>query len=70
MAFITYITYIRIRDRYYVGSTGDLMEERLRKHNSQHKGYTGSADDWQVVHEEPRTTVVACRQLEKRLKKR
>jgi putative endonuclease len=28
------------------------MEERLRKHNSNHKGFTGKALDWAVVYME------------------
>ena len=39
-------------DRYYVGYTGDLIAERLRKHNSNHKGYTGKTNDWEVVYKE------------------
>ncbi|MFN8143949.1 MAG: GIY-YIG nuclease family protein [Bacteroidia bacterium] len=26
------------------------MEERLRKHNSNHKGYTGKFNDWEIAH--------------------
>jgi putative endonuclease len=33
---------------YYVGYTGDIMLERLRKHNSNHKGYTGKTNDWEL----------------------
>ncbi len=25
------------------------MEERLRKHNSKHKGFTGNVEDWKIV---------------------
>ena len=28
---------------------GDKMEERLRKHNSSHKGFTGHVGDWKVM---------------------
>jgi putative endonuclease len=41
-----YILYSAQRDRYYVGSTGEDLSERLRKHNSNHKGFTGSKADW------------------------
>jgi len=30
---------------YYVGYTCDDLKERLRKHNTNHKGYTGRAND-------------------------
>ncbi|WP_333908728.1 GIY-YIG nuclease family protein [Marinigracilibium pacificum] len=41
MKYHSYILYSRILDKYYVGHTGDLLTERLRKHNSNHKGFTG-----------------------------
>ena len=44
-----YILYSPSKDRYYVGHTCDTLQERLRKHNSHHKGYTGTASDWKVV---------------------
>jgi putative endonuclease len=40
------------RDRFYIGSTGDKLEERLRRHNTNHKGFTGSAIDWTYFHVE------------------
>ena len=47
-----YILYSVLRDRYYVGYTGDLIEERIRKHNTNHKGFTGKAGDWLLVYSE------------------
>lgn len=38
-----------MKDRYYVGHTGDDLEKRLSKHNSNHKGFTGGQGDWQVI---------------------
>ncbi|MFN9116147.1 MAG: GIY-YIG nuclease family protein, partial [Bacteroidota bacterium] len=38
MTYYTYILYSVQRDRYYIGSTGDHLEERLRRHNTNHKG--------------------------------
>ena len=43
-----YILYSSLRDRYYIGFTGDVLEERLRKHNSNHQGFTGHTGDWVV----------------------
>ena len=40
-----YIIYSSSLDRYYVGSTRGSIEERLRKHKSKHKGFTGQADE-------------------------
>jgi putative endonuclease len=28
------------------------MDERLRKHNSNHKGFTGNSTDWKLVYKE------------------
>ena len=35
---------------YYVGSTSMAIEERLSRHLSSHKGFTGRAKDWDVVY--------------------
>ena len=45
-----YILYSSTIDTYYVGHTCESLEERLRKHNSGTKGYTGKAQDWRVVY--------------------
>ena len=50
MTYIVYILYSRHREKYYIGSTGDEINERLRRHNSNHKGFTGNASDWEVVY--------------------
>ena len=47
--FYTYVIYSAVRDKYYIGSTADL-EQRLSKHNTNHKGFTGNAGDWEVVY--------------------
>jgi len=47
-----YILYSVLRDRYYIGCTGDEMDERLRRHNSNHKGFSGSVNDWVLKYQE------------------
>jgi putative endonuclease len=47
-----YILYSSLRDKFYIGYTGDDLFERLRKHNSDHKGFTGGAGDWEIVYKE------------------
>ncbi|WKK82104.2 GIY-YIG nuclease family protein [Marivirga arenosa] len=47
-----YIVYSPTLDKYYTGYTCDKLLERLRKHNSNHKGYTGKAKDWKIVYTE------------------
>jgi putative endonuclease len=50
--YIVYILYSVTRDKYYIGFTGDKIEERLNKHNSRHKGFTGKIGDWKIVYTE------------------
>jgi len=45
-----YILFSESVDSYYIGYTCDTMDNRLIKHNANHKGYTGKANDWSVKH--------------------
>jgi putative endonuclease len=47
-----YILYSNKLDSYYIGATCDDISERLRRHNSKHKGFTGRTSDWEVVYSE------------------
>jgi len=47
-----YILYSESANQYYVGCTGDDINERIRRHNSQHKGFTGKTHDWKLVYTE------------------
>jgi putative endonuclease len=47
-----YILYSEILDKYYIGSTEGPIEYRLKKHLSDHKGFTGKIKDWKVVYSE------------------
>jgi putative endonuclease len=47
-----YILYSPSANKFYIGFTGDFMEERLRKHNTNHKGFTGGIGDWQISYTE------------------
>jgi putative endonuclease len=42
--FYLYILYSEILDSYYVGATSNV-EERLKSHLQNHKGYTSKAKD-------------------------
>lgn len=52
----TYILYSKKLDKYYIDHSCDDMAERLRRHNSNHKGFTGKTQDWIVVWQEIYTT--------------
>jgi putative endonuclease len=52
MPFYCYILYSPTREADYIGHTGDDFLERLRKHNSNHKGFTGKTGDWIIDYHE------------------
>ena len=47
-----YILYSKSLDHFYIGHTGEIISERLRRHNSNHKGFTGGIGDWTAVYTE------------------
>ena len=50
--FYFYILYSKALDKYYIGHTSESLKERLRKHLSNHSGYTSKAKDWEVIYSE------------------
>ncbi|PLX07813.1 MAG: excinuclease ABC subunit C [Marinilabiliales bacterium] len=64
-----YIIYSKNKDRYYVGSTSDDLESRIRRHNSNHTGYTGKVSDWRLVYTEEFDDKISALQMEKQIKK-
>ena len=66
--WVMYILYSMQRDRYYVGYTGDDLCERLRKHNSNHSGFTGTAPDWKIVYTESFNTKTEAYARERQIK--
>ncbi|MBL7875207.1 MAG: GIY-YIG nuclease family protein [Cyclobacteriaceae bacterium] len=51
-----YILYSQKANKFYIGHTTELMNERLRKHNSNHIGFTGKFKDWVNVYTETYAT--------------
>ena len=47
-----YILYSVALDRYYIGHTSEILDERLRKHLSNHSGFTSKSKDWTLVYSE------------------
>ena len=68
MKFYCYILFSQERNRYYIGSSGDDFNERLRKHNSNHKGFKGAYTDWKLVYQEFFETVSEARKRELKIK--
>ncbi len=52
MPYSVYILFSKIKNRYYIGYTHDELPERIRRHNSNHKGFTGGLGDWVLVYKE------------------
>lgn len=64
-----YILYSETLNKYYVGSTGDSLESRLKKHNSNHKGFTGGCGDWTLMYYEEFQSKSEALRREKEIKK-
>jgi putative endonuclease len=52
MPAVFYILFSHAANKFYVGHTSEPISERLRKHNSNHHGFTGKFRDWKVVYTE------------------
>jgi putative endonuclease len=68
MKFYVYIIFSQSLDKFYVWFTGDNLEERLRKHKTNHKGFTGKAADWSIVYTEIFNTKPEAQHREKLIK--
>ncbi|MEO0339455.1 MAG: GIY-YIG nuclease family protein [Bacteroidota bacterium] len=64
-----YILYSSILDRYYIGSTSMEPQARLRRHLSNHKGFTSKAKDWIIVYTELFDTIGLARKREYQIKR-
>jgi len=63
-----YVLHSQLAGRHYVGHTCQPMEERLRKHNSRHSGFTGRFGDWLLVYKEEFATKSEAYQRERQVK--
>ena len=68
-SYYVYIIYSKTVDKYYVGSSSNL-EDRLRRHNSAHRGFTGIAQDWVFVFKEAFLSNTEALKREKEIKSR
>jgi len=69
MAFYFYILHSKNLNRFYIGHTGDNLDNRLKKHLSNHKGFTSKAKDWEIVYYEFYETKSEAYQRELKVKK-
>ncbi|MEQ9374067.1 MAG: GIY-YIG nuclease family protein [Imperialibacter sp.] len=63
-----YILFSDSKGKFYIGHTCDNLSERLRKHNSQHKGFTGGVGDWTIVYSEEYREKTRAYQREREVK--
>ena len=68
MPFTLYIIYSVKLDKFYVGYTGDNIEERIRKHNSKHKGFSGKTSGWKIDYTEGFCTKEEAYRRERQIK--
>ena len=52
MEYTLYILYSVTLNKFYIGFTSGSLEERMRRHSSDHKCYTSHTKDWQLVYQE------------------
>ena len=64
----TYILFSAAINKYYVGFTTDVLAERLRRHNSNNKGFTGTSNDWEIKYFEVLDSKKAAIEREKEIK--
>jgi putative endonuclease len=69
LKYLIYILFSTRRNKYYIGYTGDELQERLRRHNTNHKGFTGGIGDWSIVHIESYESESDARKRELQIKK-
>jgi putative endonuclease len=67
MIFYTYILYSNLKNKFYIGYTSDELSERLRKHNTDHKGFTGGVRDWELKYSEQYSTKSEAMKREKEI---
>ncbi len=51
-----------------MGYTGDELTNRVKKHNTNHKGFTGNTGDWELKYAEPFDTKSDAMKREKEIK--
>ena len=67
--FYTYILRSELLAKYYIGHTSDNLNERLRKHLSNHSGFTSKAKDWEIIYSENFLTKAEAYNRELEIKK-
>jgi putative endonuclease len=69
LMFFLYLLFSSSKNKSYVESTGDILEEQVCKHNSNHKGFTDSVGDWEIKYSEEYQTKTEALKRENEIKK-
>lgn len=64
-----YILHSLSLDKFYVGSTSMSIEERLKKHLTNHDEFTSKAKDWVIVYYESYNTIQLAYVIELQIKR-
>ena len=67
--FHTYILFSSSLNKYYIGYCGRDIQQRLKDHFSNHKGFTSKAKDWKIVHLESFKSKKEAMHRERQIKK-
>ncbi|REC74432.1 GIY-YIG nuclease family protein [Chryseobacterium rhizosphaerae] len=62
------LLYSQSLEKYYIGHSCEDIQERLRKHLSEHKGFTAKAKDWTIVYHEVFDSKSAAYKREREIK--
>ena len=62
-----YILYSEQLGKFYIGATENI-EERIRRHLSNHTGFTSRVKDWVLVHQEEFEHINLAKQRERQIK--
>lgn len=68
--FTVYILFSIQLQKHYVGYTSKGPRERLQEHLYNHKGFTASAKDWNIVFQKDFTSKFEAISLERKIKSR
>jgi putative endonuclease len=64
----TYILYSATANKFYVSSTNVDLLLRIKKHNTNHKGFNGGVGDWTLQYHEEFDTAEGARKREREIK--
>jgi putative endonuclease len=65
--YFVYILLSLTRNKYYVGSCQDI-DDRIRKHSTNHSGFTGKTGDWVLKWKEQHPDKATALKREKQIK--